>query len=93
MEQAVIVVAVFAFIAVAVWSDRRRKERDISERHETYRKMLDQSGTSAERLLEMIERERNDRRRDKIAEGGLAGANRDRCGRGHHGIPLLHRAG
>jgi hypothetical protein len=70
----VAIIAVFVFVAVASWSDNRRKEREAFYRHETYRKMLEQPGQGAsavEALMEKEEIQRQQRRIDGLRLGGL----------------------
>jgi hypothetical protein len=49
-------IAIFVFLAVAVWRDRRAKEHEVTERHATYRKVIE-SG-SADRVIELMEHDR-----------------------------------
>ena len=44
----VAIVSVFTFVAIAAWSDNRRKEREAYYRHETLRKLSETGGDSAE---------------------------------------------
>ena len=70
----VAVPAVFIYIAVATWSDNRLKEREAFYRHETYRKMLEQSGQGAsavEALMDREEAQRLQRKIDGLRLGGL----------------------
>ena len=70
----VAIVSVFTFVAVASWSDNRRKERETYYRHETYRKILEQGSQSAEPVLNLMrqeERQRADRRIEGLKLGGL----------------------
>lgn len=68
----VALVTVFTFASVAVWSDNRRKEREASYRHETYQKMLEGSGESAETVRELM-REEEGRRQQRRVEGLMLG--------------------
>jgi len=62
------VIAVFTFIAVAAWSDNRRRERESFYRHETYRKIMDSPGDSSDAVLRLM-REREMQERRKKVEG------------------------
>jgi hypothetical protein len=67
-------VAVFTFVAIATWSENRRKEREAFYRHETYRKMLEQPQGSAEQILQLMRQEelqKNRRRLEGIRLGGM----------------------
>ena len=67
-------IALFTFLAVATWSDNRRKERESYYRHETYRKLMDSSGGSTESVMALMrERERQERSRriEGMKLGGL----------------------
>ena len=66
-------VAVFPFVAIATWSDNRRKEREAFHRHETYRRMMEQSGESARDVLELMRHEEMQRLRQKIEGIRLGG--------------------
>jgi hypothetical protein len=50
----VTMVALFTFLSVAVWSEERRKEREAHYRGELMKKMLEQPGPAAERILQMM---------------------------------------
>lgn len=68
------VVAVFTFVAVAAWSDNRRKERETFHRHETYRRMLEQpseSGREVLALMQQQELQQQQRRIEGLRLGGL----------------------
>ncbi len=54
-------VALFSFIAVASWSDNRRREREAYYRSETLRKIAEMQGAGAGTALEVLREE------DKIA--------------------------
>ena len=56
LANALLPVAIFVFLAVAVWRDRRAKEHEVTERHATYRKVVE-SG-SADRVIELMEHDR-----------------------------------
>jgi hypothetical protein len=70
----VAIVCVFTFVAIATWSDNRRKEREVFYRHETYRKMLEQPQGSTDAILQMMHEEelqRQRRRLEGIRLGGM----------------------
>jgi hypothetical protein len=70
----VAVIAVFTFVAIATWSDNRRKEREAFYRHETYRKMLEQPQGSADAILKLMNEEElqlQRRRLEGIRLGGM----------------------
>ncbi len=50
----VALVAVFTFVSVAAWAENRRKEREAFHKHETYRRILEQSGQGAETVLSLM---------------------------------------
>lgn len=60
------VISVFAFIAVAVWSDNRRKEREVHHRHQTYQAMLQSPGEGADAVLALIREQ--DARQQRVQE-------------------------
>jgi len=66
--------ALFTFLAVASYADARTKERLSYYRNETFKKLAEQSGDGADRVLEMIrEEEQIDQRRrlEGLKLGGL----------------------
>ncbi len=70
-------IALFSFLAVAAWSDARRKERETYYKTEALKKIAESSGEGAKSAMEMLrERERNDlrRRREGLRLGGLVTA-------------------
>jgi hypothetical protein len=67
------IIAVFTFVAVAAWSDNRRKEREAYYRHETLRKLADTGGDSAESVLEVMRQEERARERRKLEGLKLGG--------------------
>ena len=69
----VAIICVFTFVAVATWSENRRKEREAFHRSETHQKMLDGSPESAEAVRALIrdEEERKERRRMESLRMGL----------------------
>lgn len=47
-------VAIFTFLSIAVWAEERRKEREAHYRSELMKKMLEQPGDAAERILQLM---------------------------------------
>lgn len=68
----VTMVALFTFLSIAVWSEERRKERESYYRSEMLKKLLEQPGAAADRVLEMM-REEELRAAEKRREGRLLG--------------------
>jgi len=67
-------VALFSFVAVAAWSDARRREREAYYKSETLKKIAESQGAGASSAIEYLrEEERNAerRRREGIKLGGL----------------------
>ncbi|MGA2964644.1 MAG: hypothetical protein ABSD64_00420 [Terriglobales bacterium] len=67
-------IALFSFLAVASWSDGRRKEREAYYRSETLKKIAESSGEGAKSALELLrEQEKNaaKRRLEGMKLGGL----------------------
>src|SRR5271156_2512629 len=67
-------IALFSFLAVAAWSDARRRERETYYKSETLKKIAESSGEGAKAAVELIrEQERNvvRRRREGMKLGGL----------------------
>jgi hypothetical protein len=56
-------IAVFSFLAVASWSDARRREREAYYRSETIKRIAEAQGAGAAAALELLRAE------DKIAAG------------------------
>jgi hypothetical protein len=69
----VAIVSVFTFVAIAAWSDNRRKEREAYYSHETLRKLAETGGDSAETVLEVMRQEERGRARRKIEGLKLGG--------------------
>jgi ferric-dicitrate binding protein FerR (iron transport regulator) len=66
--------ALFTYLAVAAWSEERRKEREAFYRSEVLKKLLDTGGADSARVLEMLREEEasaNRRRREGLKVGGL----------------------
>jgi len=67
-------IALFSFLAVASWSDARRKEREAYYKNETLKKIAESSGEGAKSALELLrEQEKNaaKRRLEGMKLGGL----------------------
>ena len=67
-------IALFSFLAVAAWSDARRKEREEYYRSETLKKIAESSGEGAKSAIELLrEQEKNavKRRLEGMKLGGL----------------------
>lgn len=67
-------IALFSFIAVASWSDARRREREAYYRSETLKKIAETQGGGGSAALDFLrEEERNTarRRREGMKLGGL----------------------
>jgi len=67
-------IALFSFLAVAPWSDARRKERETFYKSETLKKIAESSGEGARAAIELIrEQEKNaaKRRFEGMKLGGL----------------------
>lgn len=65
-------VALFGFIAVASWSDARRKEREAYYKSETLKKLAESQGSAA--VLELLREEGKQaaaKRREGLRLGGL----------------------
>jgi hypothetical protein len=65
-------VALFGFIAVASWSDARRKEREAYYKSETLKKLSESQGSSA--VLDLLREENKQaatRRKEGLRLGGL----------------------
>ena len=67
-------IALFSFLAVASWSDARRKERETYYKSETLKKIAESSGEGAQAAIELMrEQEQNavKRRLEGMKLGGL----------------------
>ena len=67
-------IALFSFLAVASWSEARRKERETYYKTETLKKIAESSGEGAKSALELLrEQEKNaaKRRLEGMKLGGL----------------------
>lgn len=70
-------IALFSFVAVAVWSDARRQEREAYYKSETIKKILEKEGPAATAALELFREEERiaiRRRVEGIKLGGLVTA-------------------
>ena len=67
-------IAVFSFVAVASWSDARRREREAYYKNETLKKIAETQGSGAAAALDFLREEERTaarRRREGIKLGGL----------------------
>jgi hypothetical protein len=67
-------IALFSFIAVASWSDARRREREAYYRSETLKKIAESQGAGGTVALEFLREEDKSasrRRREGVKLGGL----------------------
>lgn len=67
-------IALFSFLAVATWSDARRKEREAYYRSETLKKIAETSGEGAKSAMELLQEQEKTavrRRLEGIKLGGL----------------------
>jgi ferric-dicitrate binding protein FerR (iron transport regulator) len=67
-------IALFTFLAIATWSDARRKEREAYYRSETLKKIAESSGEAAKSTLELMREQENNflkRRLEGLKIGGL----------------------
>lgn len=69
----VALISVFTFVAIATWAENRRKERESYYRHETYRKIIEQQGESAEKVQALMREEEQQQRRRRIEGLKLGG--------------------
>jgi hypothetical protein len=60
-------------VAVAAWSENRRKERESYYRHETYRKIMEQQGDSGKGVLALMREEELQQQRRRIEGLKLGG--------------------
>jgi Domain of unknown function (DUF6249) len=70
-------IALFSFLAVASWSEARRKEREAYYRSETLKKIAESSGEGAKSALELMREQENNfakRRNEGLKIGGLVTA-------------------
>jgi hypothetical protein len=67
-------IAVFSFLAVASWSDARRKEREAYYTSETLKKIAESSGEGAKTAMELLRAQQKNvmiRRLEGMKLGGL----------------------
>jgi len=67
-------IALFSFLAVASWSDARRKERETYYKSETLKKIAESSGEGAKAAIELMreqEKSTEKRRLEGMKLGGL----------------------
>lgn len=67
------IIAVFTFVAIAAWSDNRRRERESYYQHETYRKIMDHPGESTDAVLSLLRDKEAQERRKKVEGLRLGG--------------------
>lgn len=66
----VLMVSVFSFVSIAVWTEMRRKEREAYYKAESVRRVAESSGEGAKYVIEMMrEEERILQAREKAREG------------------------
>jgi hypothetical protein len=68
------IVALFSFLAVAKWSDNRRREREVYYTSETVRKVTEMPGATPATVQEFIREQQaiaDRRRREGLKLGGL----------------------
>jgi hypothetical protein len=68
------VVALFSFLAVAKWSDNRRREREAYYKSETVRKVMEMPGATPATVQEFVRDQQamaDRRRREALKLGGL----------------------
>ena len=67
-------IALFSFLAVATWSDARRKERETFYKSETLKKIAESSGEGAKAAIELMREQEKSvakRRLEGMKLGGL----------------------
>jgi type IV secretory pathway TrbD component len=70
----VLLMIVFAFVSVVIWTEARRKEREALYRSELLKKLAETPGPGAEAVLRSLDGEqqrKHGRRREYITLGGL----------------------
>ena len=82
------VVAVFAFLSIAVWVTAPAQERRARERMQLLKSVAEQPGENASRVLDMLREE--DRRRDKDGGRRAERIRRRRVGVGSSGCGRWH---
>ena len=68
------IVALFSFLAVAKWSDNRRREREAYYKNETVRKVTEMPGATPATVQEFVREQQaiaDRRRREGLKLGGL----------------------
>jgi hypothetical protein len=66
--------ALFSFLAVATWSDSRRREREAYYKSETIRKIMEMPGATPATVQEFLREQQaiaDRRRRERLKLGGL----------------------
>ena len=64
----VVMICVFTFVSIAVWTEARRKEREAYYKAESMRRLAEGSGEGARYALEMMREEELTRKQRAIAE-------------------------
>lgn len=70
----VVLMIVFAFVSVVIWTEARRKEREALYRNELLKKLAETPGTGAESVLANLreeEQRKHARRREYFTLGGI----------------------
>ena len=66
----IVIVSVFSFLAIAVWADSRRKEREAYYKAEAMRRVAETSGDGGKYLIEMMREEERIRQQALLAQEG-----------------------
>ena len=69
----VVMVVVFSFIGVVVWSENRRKEREAYYKSETLKRLTEAQGTGASSAIELVKEEERVALRRRIEGQRLGG--------------------
>ena len=69
----VVMVAVFSFIGVVVWSENRRKEREAYYKSETLKKLAETQGAGTSSAIELVKEEERVALRRRIEGQRLGG--------------------
>jgi hypothetical protein len=66
-------IALFSFLAVAVWAEARRKEREAYYKSETLKKIAESSGEGAKAAIELLSEQQNRVARHRLEGMKLGG--------------------
>jgi hypothetical protein len=66
-------IALFSFLAVATWSDARRKEREAYYTSETLKKIAESSGEGAKSAMELLREQQKNHVRNRLEGMKLGG--------------------